>query len=78
MSMKSVLVSFSKQRARKQRTLNENLEKVLATMKLKLQERPDDEGLLLQLDELYGQLKRIEIEKVKGVLLHSNYNDYLF
>ncbi|MCP4648685.1 MAG: hypothetical protein GY853_01215, partial [PVC group bacterium] len=47
----------------------------MATTKLKLQERPDNEGLLQQLDELYGQLKRIEIEKVKGVLLHSNYRD---
>ncbi len=78
MSMKRILVSFSRRRARKQRALNENLEKSLASMKLKLQEKPDDEGLLLQLDELYKQLKRIEIEKVKGVLLHSNYRDICF
>ncbi|MCP4651518.1 MAG: reverse transcriptase family protein, partial [PVC group bacterium] len=74
-SMKSVLVSYSRCRARTRRAQNEMLEKSLARVKLQLQEKPDDEGLLLQLDELYGQLKRIEIDKVKGVLLHSNYRD---
>ncbi|MCP4652636.1 MAG: hypothetical protein GY858_04550, partial [Candidatus Omnitrophica bacterium] len=75
---KRVLVAFSRQRAGKRRVQNKNLEKSLAKVKEKLQEKPDNEGLLQQLDELYGQLKRNEIEKVKGILLHSNYRNICF
>ncbi|MCP4653340.1 MAG: hypothetical protein GY858_08180, partial [Candidatus Omnitrophica bacterium] len=52
-AMKRVLVAFSRQSARFKKVQNENLEKALARVKQKLQEKPSDEGLLLQLDELY-------------------------
>ncbi len=45
-SMKAVLATYSRQRARRLRAQNEKLEKFLTQVKGKLQEKPNDEGLL--------------------------------
>ncbi len=75
MDMKYLLIDFSIFRARKIRLFRESLERKLEQAKQELQLHPNNGVFNSQVNGLFAQIKKLEIDKVKGILLHSHYRD---
>ncbi len=73
--IKYLLTDFSMSRARKRCLFRENLERKLEQAKQELQLDPNNEDLNSRVNGLFAQIKKLEIDRVKGTLLHSHYRD---